>query len=375
MNKSRGMAVRQLALVLAITVVALSHGDRICGVAAPLEPRTGGVESSGDTGGLFTPDLDRDGIEDAADNCPFAPNPNQDDDNSCDDGDVIGDACECPCRGVRAAASESCAVCEPLWLGSRTNANPHEGKIDVVFVRDGSPSDPSEPFTPLDEFRRDVFVLIDAGLRRNPQLGVELGRYNFYVATDAVRPGDAERLDDGLDPGRGDCAWRDISVIVHARAGFAERALSRSWMTEPAGGQVGVATVAEPGVDLDSRLLGTFVHQLAHALFGLADEHPEARRPYLGPNVYCTAAECENALLRKNLLTPLACNGFTASGSDADDGTTWPCSAGDQDGWWSYDASATEGCVMASYTAPERDFGPDCRNRIEAVHRSYLSDP
>ncbi len=346
------------------------------------------------------------------DNCPFAPNPTQADGNGCDDGDGVGDKCECACRAFPDSVTESCGLCAPLWLNGDTDPNPHDGKNDIVFVRDETPGT-TGPFESFAAFQRDVFLLIQRGLLANPQTGASPTIYNFYVATDAAGPGDANGGAGPGIPGVPDdrlalfqCPWREVSVVVHNRPGFTDIGIPRTSIAAVTltGGLDMVGAMSSPDPDTSPvprppgpSSLATFVHEFGHANYSLMDEytlggfHMESN----GDNVYCTSDACARALaVEQPAGTPLACVPFCALGIDPfctlmtdlfcpfenlDSITGGP----PRDGFWKYDPDRTyapagpPNCIMdladifVDPLGPGRPFGPDCQVRIPVVDGNY----
>ena len=351
----------------------------------------------------------------ADDNCPFAPNPLQEDGNMCDDGDGVGDACECACRNGPAGLTESCGICEPLWIHGDTNPNPHDGKIDIVLVRDEEFEGSPDGFESFSEFQRDVFLMIEYGLNANPDLAGHLSKYNFYVATDAAGPGDADG--DLTQPGFPmvpsgrlgffQCPWREIVVVVHERpASFADRGIPRTSVaafTPGSGGSwmVGKMTAPDPdqnptpGPQPSPGNLAVFVHELGHANFSLMDEYHTSGGFYkrsVGDNVYCTAADCDTAWAAENPTEP-PCYQFCTLDVDPnctlmtdifclDENIDYGFNGIPRDGFWKYDPDrffnpgGDPNCMMdlvdIAIQDPSIEFGPDCQVALDAVHSQYV---
>jgi len=218
---------------------------------------------------------------------------------TCFDGVMNQDEAGIDCGGV---CPYSCDGCIPLI----ENGN-HDDKIDIVFV-------PNEDYFNDDVLNTSLFLdninnLIDNSFNVTPLsngstiIKDSLGKFNFYYIEKKgfLNPGIRTPLNFLWD-----CSFSDSAVIVHINEAK-DSALPKIYSTE-----------------YDS--VGTNLHELGHAFFGLADEYSGYTTyfyPFPFPNIWPSNSSCSGDAISEEW-DPNLCNQFCLPGKDA-------CGTS---GWW-----------------------------------------
>ena len=145
---------------------------------------TGVTDQRISTNWVPAPDLDSDGILNAADNCPIVPNPNQADCNN----NGIGEACETFTDCNYTGLPDSCDIAAGSSLDADTNGVPDECQVDCNMnqisdlqeINNGSVPDGNADHIP-DTCQGAVLVNSDSGILGAPS-GLEARPFTFVPA-------------------------------------------------------------------------------------------------------------------------------------------------------------------------------------------------
>ena len=208
------------------------------------------------------------------------------------DGDEDGIDCGGSCPFV-------CGNCKPLiYQGA------HEDKIDVVFVPDSSYKGDRGLF------KEHIDQIINGSYKQSVPIRDNLNKFNFYyIEEESWTNWSAwgHYLPESL---KTECSFYDAVAIIHTDS------------------QRDFALPASKKLSSEYYSNGTFVHESAHVIFGLADEYccdSNYHRPKPFPNIYPNETDCRQDA--------------TNEGWDANDCNNF-CPAGSgncEDGWWRSD--------------------------------------
>lgn len=323
-------------------------------------------QSDRDGNGVGDPceDLDGDGVIDAVDNCPNIANPDQADLNR----NWMGDACDCgdgfqgpneagpDCGGI--CVGQGCpnfGSCYPLiYHGSP------RGKINVVIIPDGN-----DYRNNMTLFLSRAMDLIKNGLYEVPDIRWNANKINvWYVQrfgghVDVASEGKC----DWVFPvhWKDDCPFANVGALIHED------------ISSPSSDECRDKASGDK-FSSDATYTRTFVHELSHAIFDLADEYNDAPNgcgtsydtggPY--QNVWNSKDDCQD-----ESLSPANCYNFT------------PCKPwySTTSGHWKADANGDlMECYGQTLTTPPPwgtctypYFFPDCSRQVNAIFDKYTS--
>jgi hypothetical protein len=284
-------------------------------------------------------DIDNDGKCGDQDNCPADKNADQAD----LDGNQVGDACDCSdglhgpleggpdCGGPCSAPCPGFAsTCHPLVYRGGSGGN-----VDLVIVGDGNDYG-SNPTL----FEKRVRQVIENSIYQVDTLLTQRAKINIWYSHSpaAVRVQSNQECDwSGPSGLKTQCPFADAIAILH-ESSCRDKTSGDTYSSEPTSSM-------------------TFVHELSHAIFGLADEYDDA--PWgcgtsystdgaLHPNIWDRRSNCQD-----NSLHPSACYLFTPCVD------WWTGSSGH----WKADPA---GDIMQGDSASSFIYHDDCRASVEA---------